>query len=251
MWLDKEVENNTDFPSKYSKNVLSIKKHHPNYEYTLWNRKMISDLFYRYPELQRWKYFYYNKLQYFIETCDMARYMILYIYGGIYVDLDFSCFQSFDIINLEQPIIWCDDIPASWDILVPKIKSRIFNGWLGSQPRHPFWPFMLDYIVSNYDREVIDVLATTGPIALGRAAKIYGIYDMYKVDRCHIFQNQCGWFVMPVDSPECKDKMKILSNEWVEGSKWQADVVSNRVRKNICIIIILFIILIVYYYNKK
>ena len=94
MWLSKDDEE-APCPAKFLDNPLllpSVRKNHASYEFVFWNRRKVKELF-DLPELQRWRHFYFNVLNHkempwFIMCCDFARYALLFVMGGIYLDLD-------------------------------------------------------------------------------------------------------------------------------------------------------------------
>lgn len=62
----------------------------PDWEYHLWNGEEMDELVARhFPEyLSMYRSFPYN-----VQRWDTIRYMILYVYGGLYTDLDTECFR--------------------------------------------------------------------------------------------------------------------------------------------------------------
>ena len=75
----------SDFPlfmdSKKAWTTLAKKN---NYGYKLWNDKMCTDLINKYPEFKSM----YNNVKYPVMRADIMRFLILYEYGGMYVDMD-------------------------------------------------------------------------------------------------------------------------------------------------------------------
>lgn len=62
--------------------------YHPNYTYTLWNKTSINSLLEQeYPFLKN----VYDSYGHWVRRADVARYLVLYHYGGWYVDLDVAC----------------------------------------------------------------------------------------------------------------------------------------------------------------
>lgn len=190
IWLDKKIDNNLEPPSKFLTDqlVYSLKNKNPNYNYMFWNNKKIYELPNN-PIFSVYKNFYYNELRFHIEKCDFSRYMILYLYGGIYTDLDFHCTKSFDII-LNRDFLWTEE-PKSLVYLPWGNEKAIFNGFLASKPRHKIWIKLMDYIMYTYSNKKT-VMDGTGPVALGRLAtklNLYDEYDKYFVNMCIIRPN--------------------------------------------------------------
>ena len=65
----------------------------PNWEYHLWNGeemdKLVETHFPEYLSI-------YKSFPYSVQRWDTIRYMILYLYGGVYADLDSECFRPID-----------------------------------------------------------------------------------------------------------------------------------------------------------
>ncbi len=113
IWIDfkDELNNNPDIPNKYKKTIDTCRKINNNYEIKIWNGVQCLDLVSKYfPE----KLEDYKKLKYPIQRCDWVRYMILYVYGGIYIDCDRICQYNFD------------GLPDA-DVILTKFRTRILN----------------------------------------------------------------------------------------------------------------------------
>lgn len=102
-------------------------------------------------------------LQYPIQRADMVRYMWLYLYGGIYMDLDYEILKPFDDLT-------------KYDTPMCLIRSTnpggsITNSFMMSQPGVVFWIEVLNEIVKRQKdgREWwakgkhLEVMMTTGP----------------------------------------------------------------------------------------
>ncbi|KAF0695702.1 Aste57867_13502 [Aphanomyces stellatus] len=99
-----------------------------------------------------------------ISLADMARYAMLYHYGGVYADADFECLQSFDdLIDLD---LFLSFEPLVHSVLLEgKHKSVICNAILASRPKHPFWLHVLQQIKHRFETNPDhgDPVALTGP----------------------------------------------------------------------------------------
>ena len=72
-------------------NILNL---NPKYEYKLWNLDDAKELIdSKYPFFSK---FFKAPVKYNIIKCDFFRYLLMYHYGGIYLDLDFVSLKSFD-----------------------------------------------------------------------------------------------------------------------------------------------------------
>jgi mannosyltransferase OCH1-like enzyme len=161
MWLDKKVDDNEKPNKKYDEKGYwkGWKDMHPDFEFILWNRKKIKQLFIDYPQLQPFEEFWNIKLKHFIQKCDFARYMIMYVIGGFYIDLDFICTKNISPLlkNRELLLFW---EPKEHDALGE--GKRLYNGAIGSIPNHPFWLEWMNHLKSTY-HPMKFVFETTGP----------------------------------------------------------------------------------------
>lgn len=248
-----------DIPTRFvtDRLVTSIKTQNPGYEYKFWNRRKVEELF-KNPDFNKY-YQLYQSMRFHIEKCDYVRYLILYLFGGIYVDLDFHSQTSFDSI-LSREIALTED-PPSMVFLPWKGEKAVFNGFLASKPKHHFWINLLDYILYTYspNKTVFD---NTGPIALGRLATKLNLYENTVYDK--YFVNMC--VIRPIVgsgefNPRSCDQIKAIGNyEAGANSNWfntdvlpsfcvyMADKFSFWI---ILLLLIIIVILIVIIFAKK
>lgn len=101
-----------------------------------------------------------------IYRADAARYMILYLYGGIYIDMDMEVLRDFyhvmkgeDVYVVESPF--------------PNVE-KVQNSLMASPPRHPFWIAALRDIAGAAAVMRDSVLDCTGPRMLDRVMEDHG-----------------------------------------------------------------------------
>jgi glycosyltransferase involved in cell wall biosynthesis len=105
-----------------------------------------------------------------IARIDLARYLILRRFGGVYADLDFECLRPIDgmlegrsfVVGLEPEEH--GRLAKAAERGLPRILCPSF---LASVPGHPFWDHLLARLVEA--RQCGDVLDATGPFLLTRA----------------------------------------------------------------------------------
>ena len=119
-------------PSNYLENIKTWKNNFPNYNYTLWNARMIEELIkHRYTELED-LYFGYSQ---WINRVDMSKYVIMYEYGGIYADLDiFSTKTNTSFPSSNQ------DIGV---ILYRQFQMGLKADFFMAKRKHPFFKHVL------------------------------------------------------------------------------------------------------------
>ena len=144
-----------------------------------------------------------------IFRADLARYAYMYVYGGVYVDLDFMSFDE---------LLHNKSIALAYDIRDDNGGSEIAN-FLASTPGHPFWIHVLTSIVEAADTPEIelDVVKLTGPGAITGAFKTFArakrlpvyvapaglIYPTHNVDT---EPNPCRFQGAAFDAIACKSK---------------------------------------------
>lgn len=172
----------------------------PQIIHQIWEEKIpLPDFFYQCGETWKefnptWQYIYWNKykmdhfiqenfpsfipalngFKYDVQRWDVIRYLILYKYGGVYVDFDYECLKSLD--NLLRNKSCCFGLEPREHAQLFKKEKVISNAFIAITPRHQFMEQILKIVqhsssVANDKR--IYVLETTGPHML------VDLYDQY------------------------------------------------------------------------
>ena len=149
------------------------KKKHPGWEYRFWDGKAIEQfmesdfpdlipLFRSYPfDVQRW---------------DFVRYLILYRFGGLYVDLDYECIEPLDAL------LWncscCLGMEPAVNVIRNNKSLIIGNALMACIPNHDFFANIIKDM-STYNWQIFrhrgtQVMESTGPFMLNR---VYESYD--------------------------------------------------------------------------
>lgn len=129
----------------------------------------------------------FKKFKHPIQRADMIRYMWLYRYGGIYMDLDYELLKPFDnLVKYETPMCLIQSTNPG---------RSITNSFMMSQPGNPFWIEVLEEIVrrQKHGREWyaygkhLEVMLTTGPglvqIVLNKTRTPYLIFPPALVNK--------------------------------------------------------------------
>lgn len=234
MWLNKEDPIISD---KYNDKIDSWKK--TGYKYKLWNYENSYELIKN--------NFNERVLDVFVNSvptickCDLARFCIVYVHGGIYCDLNFTCidvdlekyFKNKDIVLYKEP--------EAHYILG---GEKLYNGIFASVKKHPFiygWiEKMTDYLIYNNYGSVQNVFYLTGPVAFLHYYKNY--------TNPPEISNNCEALSITYTgdvSTECKnnDCPKYAIKHWGKDSNWLEREISKS-HLNIFIIIIFFILII-------
>jgi len=156
----------TTIPEKWKQAADSCKQLHPDFQYILWTDQAM-DSFVK----QEYPVFYktYTAYAYHIQRCDAFRYLVLYKYGGVYMDLDMICNKKLDDLLQHEVVI------------APSINvGNVFtNSFFMSVPQHPFFKYCIDQLPAHKDTYQYfgkhnHVMSSTGPLFLTNRLKEYG-----------------------------------------------------------------------------
>jgi mannosyltransferase OCH1-like enzyme len=154
-------ETNMDKISESLRNRIEKNKYHnSNYEYALFNNDDIHDFVKTYFSKEIWEAF--NQLNIIVAKTDFWRYLVLYHYGGVYIDIDTFCTQSLEKL-----------IEVNLDALISKERSPFFVQWvLIFNKKHIILEKVIEEITKNIwmkrqpipiDNRINDIHIMTGP----------------------------------------------------------------------------------------
>jgi mannosyltransferase OCH1-like enzyme len=180
------ISDKNKISSEFQKNINYIKNLNPDWEYTLYDdNDMINYIVsnYGYDMLK-----YYNKInpKYGAAKADFFRYLLMYIEGGVYLDI-----KSAIKFPLNEVILSDDEYLIShWDFpnMVREVDPSYgeYQQWhIICRPYHPFLHAVINKVIENIDNYSIQrfgvgkngVLRVTGPIAYTNA--IYPIIEQH------------------------------------------------------------------------
>jgi mannosyltransferase OCH1-like enzyme len=155
---------NCDIPDHWKESPISIRETMPDWTYVLMtdedNNRFCKTHF---PDF--WPYF--RDLKHNIQRADAIRYMWLYMYGGIYIDMDMVIVKSLDKLFVDDTMLYlCTS---------GNITSCITNSFMASKPKCPIWLRMIEHMKQDppwwaYGKHM-EVMNTTGPVALNYVVK--------------------------------------------------------------------------------
>ena len=213
---------NETVPEEWKLSPEMWKKHHPEYEYRLWtdenNRNFIEE---RFP----WFLETYDGFKYNIQRADAVRYFILYVYGGIYSDLDIEPTRSLDTVLQQYHDQGARIVLMNSEntFLEPLCASNCF---MVSVPKHPFWLMMVDSMMKNKKSKLwmgrhAHVMNSTGPVRLKQVLKEYtkNNYDSNEKLRDVLLTDRQLFSPCSVcDKKPCKCRMCYL--KFTKGESW-------------------------------
>ncbi|MDR3600916.1 MAG: glycosyltransferase [Desulfosporosinus sp.] len=120
-------------------------KYHPNWEYRLWTDKEVAN----YDFVDKNNEHLFHKSIRIGEKVNILRYDILNQLGGLYVDIDYDCFQAFDLLNESY------DFYAGLLSTVPQkyLEEQIIvqNAVVGAKPDHPIIKLIGQLLMDQWD----------------------------------------------------------------------------------------------------
>ena len=185
-------------PEKYKKYTDAWKlKESEGYQYMCWSDETLINLIKEYDSsdslVEVYKYFKLPQ-----QRSDLGRYLLLYIYGGFYIDMDIEPGdQSLDILTDKNKI--ATSLGGF---------SGVRQSFIGSCPEHPLFKSLIDHIKKSFKRkwyeyiEVLYVERTTGGMIYktlldGNRSDVYEIpnhivYYCDSIDDCVVLRNMCA-----------------------------------------------------------
>lgn len=154
------------------------------HKYMLWDKEMIYELVNTYTEVK--EYFY--SVRHPVMKCDIARMLILYQFGGMYVDLDVHPFYNMNFMECENmiesgklylstykyhkdKIVDDKDLVLDIEVIMTKKYNKILYEWLKEIPK----VIEEKNKISVYNEWVIRyIFYTTGPHAFRKFLKSKG-----------------------------------------------------------------------------
>lgn len=150
----------------------SWKKCNPSWTYKLWEKEDIENLI-RSKCIERMVQF--NDALYDIQRIDIAKYLILYYVGGVYIDVDYECLRSID--SLIQNRSLCLSIEPKEHSVFFNGKQIIGNAFIGASSRNNFVKQLIENAFAQLNSAAVDkdafdkftyVLNSTGPYLLSK-----------------------------------------------------------------------------------
>jgi len=168
-----------NLPPHMKNSVERLKRKHPRFEHFLFDdndcREFIS------------KNFDYNVLNAFDSLipgaykADLWRYCVLYINGGIYLDIKYDSINTFRFIELTEKEHWVFDVD----------KNNIYNALIAVKPQNEICRKCIYQIVENVRNRYYGtcILDPTGPKLV---AKFMGDNERKNIELEHIFNKPTG-----------------------------------------------------------
>jgi len=161
------------YPEVFVICIERIKALHPQWEIKIYNEDDAIEIITQYlPYLLP----LYNSYTHLVQRADMFRVILVYLFGGFYLDMDMYCLKPLDDLRRFKLILGEEKtLPADvCNQLGLKEQVRVANYMFGSSAGHPFWLFFLRAALKSSFKKIVtenDILETTGP---GLLSNLFG-----------------------------------------------------------------------------
>lgn len=179
-------------PPVWKETPKSWMRNHESWSYMFWDdtdcRKLVSKYFPNFLSV-------FDAYQYPIQRADAVRYMMMYVYGGIYVDMDIACKKPVDSLFYKISDIYLLRTPNT---------GIITNCFMASKPGCNFWLHVIQMMIERarnpstlWVTRHVEIMNTTGPAMLQSAYDDYISTGNSKViftflPRAYLFPDECN-----------------------------------------------------------
>ena len=149
-----------DLPPIIRENVDSMKCNHAGLEHRLFGREAVLELMRT--SFSKEVVDAFHSLRPFAYQADLARYCILYEFGGLYADLAYFLVRPLPLPD-NQPLVFRGNLVSSpWDTS---------NGLMYAPPKHKALARAIELVCANVKRRYygLTALCPTGPALFGKA----------------------------------------------------------------------------------
>jgi mannosyltransferase OCH1-like enzyme len=162
--------NTKDLPPKMKACVYRLRQQNPEFKYQLYDDedciKLLKENF------DRDVVYAFHRLKPGAYKADLWRYCVLYVHGGMYLDIKFECCDGFKCIELmdkEHYVMDRQKDPVTGAHFAEKGKILVYNGCMVSPAKNPILLKCIQKIVKNVKEEEygFNPLYPTGPGLLG------------------------------------------------------------------------------------
>ena len=219
---------NKNITLEFQKIVDNWKINNPNYEYILFDdidcEKFIKDNF----DINILNI--YNCIIPGAYKADLFRYCYLYIYGGVYIDIDTLCLGKLDdflLSNIEFIV------PIDLNKTQNEGNHNLFNSFIASIPKHPILLECINKIVYNVKNNVIpfSILEFTGPGLLGRCVNnFFGLKETSSFINKEGIKNNIYLLKFEAITEYVKDPMGNILFQNKNGNQYLIDLYNNECR---------------------
>ena len=194
------IQGYENLPNENKVTYANIKKINPEWDFMIWDDEMIKKLLKKYPSI----YNIYIKTNNYTETdnntikSDIARYIIMKEYGGLYFDIDFNCTSSFDGLFLDEntetngnaeinnTIYIASSNANLWSYINPFQKAKYCSCFMAMDKNHPIWDSVIQKLKQASTkfqiREALDISLQQSENERASETKAFPIILLNKVN---------------------------------------------------------------------
>ena len=167
-----------------------------------------------------------EKIPVWISKCDFARLLVIYKYGGFYIDLDYVALRPFDNSVINSDIIL---------VYEPEEHSKaygydglILNGMMASIPKHPFFKGFIKYsinLINTIEPAQWNVLSTLGPPGLYKYynSEWKNLIYIPKINTCKFSPSIQPKIQENVTKTLCNSINPYCTTIWENGTNWASN----------------------------
>jgi len=168
----------------------NIKKNNPDWEFIIWDNNMIEKLLKNFPKIHK---IYQNVANYSkninATKSDIARYIIMKEYGGLYCDIEYNCNNSFDTLFTEydkeddkNPIYVASEKNDFLYYIIPFNKTKYSSCFMAMNVQHPIWEKVLEKLLFATSQQQIKMAFDTSLQEMEISNSKYPIIILDKVN---------------------------------------------------------------------
>jgi hypothetical protein len=201
------IQGYENLPNENKVTYANIKKINPEWDFMIWDDEMIKKLLKKYPSI----YNIYLKTNNYTETdnntikSNIARYIIMKEYGGLYFDIDFNCTSSFDGLFLDEntetngnaeinkkketknnTIYIASSNANLWSYINPFQKAKYCSCFMAMDKNHPIWESVIEKLkqaTTKFQiREALDISLQQSENERASETKAFPIILLNKVN---------------------------------------------------------------------
>lgn len=164
-----------ELPEYFSLCMAETKRLYPEYEHHLYNKESLREFILTHFNQDVISAF--DKLKPYAYKADLGRYCLLYILGGLYLDISIKPIKRMEFSD-DVNILAFRDIQRN-----SKTSWACSSAIIYAKPNNAVFKTAIDLVVSNCQNNYygINSLCTTGPVVFGQALAIHG------ANAAHIF----------------------------------------------------------------
>ncbi|MET4082935.1 hypothetical protein ABIB40_002902 [Pedobacter sp. UYP30] len=169
------LNKNEIYPDVFKKCILQIKRLHSSWDIRFYNEDNALEIIRSHiPQLLP----IYMSYAHTVQRADILRVLLVYLFGGFYLDMDMLCLKPLDELCSNCAVIAEEKTVSVMEAKTLNLKHRlrIANYMFGSRPGYSFWLLFIRHSIEKHSEKIQtenDILENTGP---GLMSNLYSKY---------------------------------------------------------------------------